>query len=141
MFFLGMVSGFITVILFIVVWIFVVPHSSFENELSSQVIVLNNNEKVLFTFDHGCQETPEPYTPVLTYLRNNNLWESKRIPEGTFDKDDEYILTTSIDKSSIYILLPQKNEGFLWNLTNNEFKLLFDIQSLETGKNYIHHLP
>lgn len=80
-------------------------------------------------------------TPVLTYLRKNNNWESHTIPEGYVSREDEYILTTSFDKSVVYFLLPQKADGYFWDLVANKFEKTDKIPSIEMGKEYIHEIP
>lgn len=140
-FLLGLVTGWMSIILLAVIWIFFSLHCAFENDLKSQVILLNNNGKLLFTFDTYGVNISEPDTPILTYLKNDNTWVSKNIPEGTIGKDDEYILTTSLDKSLIYLLLPQKNNGYLWDLNNDSLQTVSDINALEIGKKYIHERP
>ena len=45
------------------------------------------------------------------------------------------------NKSKIYFLLPERKEGFAWDLSLNNFSILSNIDSLETGKEYIHQRP
>ena len=124
-----------------IIWIFFIPHSSFENEVNSQVILLEENELILFTFNNGCVNTTVSNGPLLTYIKNDGSWMSQKIPEGIITNDDEYVLTTSVDKSSVFILLPRRNEGYAWDLPINEFHPLSNIKSIQIGKEYIHQIP
>jgi hypothetical protein len=90
-FFIGLGTGWMSIISLIAVWIFLLPHSSFELDLTNQVIVLEKGEKVVFTYDNGCVNTDEPDTPVFTYIRENGEWTSRQIPEGFMSKNDEYM--------------------------------------------------
>ena len=142
LFWVGLICGWLSIVAITVIWIFIIPHTRFENEVDSQLILLENNERILFTSTHDCTDSAASNGfMVLTYIKNDGSWVSREIPEGSVARDDEYVLTTSMDKSHVFILLPQKNMGFAWDLANNDFYPVSHIQSFQFGKEYIHQIP
>lgn len=137
-FLIGFVTGCLSIILLAAGLIFLLPGDSSIQELTNQMIVLKEGEKLLFTYDNYSVNEDELDVPLFTYIKKNGKWLSHHIPEGFMTKTDEYILTTSKDKLNIFLLLPVKNKGYVWNLPENRFERLNEISEIKPSKLYLH---